>query len=72
MLHQRRLKLMLARFAATTGLFVLALILLVFVTTAGAQPAPWQTERGYENGIPIGTKITQTIGRNISSSCLRA
>jgi len=24
-----------------------------------AQPAPWQADKGFENGIPIGTKITQ-------------
>src|SRR5262249_49241289 len=40
---------------------VAALVLLVMLAgLALAQPAPWKSEKGYENGIPIGTKITQT------------
>ena len=37
-----------------------ALALLGILTgIAQAQSAPWQSEKGYANGIPIGTKITQ-------------
>ena len=39
---------------------VLGAITLVLASSliAHAKPAPWQSEKGYENGIPIGTKIT--------------
>jgi hypothetical protein len=44
----------------TVGSLVAALMLLGRLTGfAQAQPAPWKSEKGYENGIPIGTKITQ-------------
>ena len=41
------------------GLLAVALVLGAMSTPAQAQPAPWQAEKGFENGIPIGTKITQ-------------
>src|ERR1700751_3718526 len=43
------------------SLLFAALLLLLWRLTgiAQAQPAPWKSEKGYENGIPIGTKITQ-------------
>lgn len=48
---------MIPRLATVVG--SLWLLLAMWVGRAGAQPAPWQAEKGYENGIPIGTKITQ-------------
>jgi len=42
------------------SLLVAALLILWWLTgIAQAQPAPWKSGKGYENGIPIGTKITQ-------------
>src|SRR6266446_2817821 len=40
-------------------LLVAAPLLLGLTGIVHAQPAPWKSEKGYENGIPIGTKITQ-------------
>ncbi len=42
-----------------TWLLIGALLLGASAGVAKAQPAPWQSEKGHENGIPIGTKITQ-------------
>ena len=47
------------RLSAVAGLLSLALMLGVLTTPVHAQPAPWLADKGYENGIPIGTKITQ-------------
>ena len=44
------------RLIAVAGLLAVALML---GAPAHAQPAPWQADKGYANGIPIGTKITQ-------------
>jgi hypothetical protein len=41
------------------SLLVAALLLWNPTEIVQAQPAPWKSEKGYENGIPIGTKITQ-------------
>jgi len=41
------------------SLLIAALLLWRLTGIAQAQPAPWKSEKGYENGIPIGTKITQ-------------
>lgn len=42
------------------SLVIVALLLMWGATgIAWAQPALWKSETGYENGIPIGTKITQ-------------
>jgi hypothetical protein len=41
-------------------LLVAVLLLWRPTGTAQAQLAPWKSEKGYENGIPIGTKITQS------------
>ena len=42
-----------------TSSLIAVLLLGVLMGTAHAQPAPWKSGKGYENGIPIGTKITQ-------------
>ena len=47
------------RLLMIAGLLAVALVLGAMSTPAQAQPAPWQAEKGFENGIPIGTKITQ-------------
>ena len=47
------------RISMIAGLLAVALVLGAMSTPAQAQPAPWQAEKGFENGIPIGTKITQ-------------
>jgi len=47
------------RLIAVAGLLAVALVLGAIPTPVHAQPAPWQADKGFENGIPIGTKITQ-------------
>lgn len=44
--------------ATTTELVWTLIVVLASSVVAYAKPAPWQTEKGYQNGIPIGTKIT--------------
>lgn len=50
---------MVRRLPAIAGLLGLMLVICALSTPAQAQPAPWKSEKGFENGIPIGTKITQ-------------
>jgi hypothetical protein len=47
------------RLSAIAAFLAAALVLGAISSPAHAQPAPWQADKGYENGIPIGTKITQ-------------
>lgn len=49
---------MIRRLPAIAGLLTVVLALWALPSPVRAQPAPWQSEKGYENGIPIGTKIT--------------
>jgi hypothetical protein len=52
-------KAMARRLSAIAGVFSVALVLGAMPSPVHAQPAPWQADKGFENGIPIGTKITQ-------------
>src|SRR5581483_12081215 len=53
------LKAMLHRLSASAALLGVVLLFGALPLPAQAQPAPWQADKGFENGIPIGTKITQ-------------
>src|SRR5215469_7057903 len=52
-------KAMARRLLAVAGVLAVAMLLSAMRSPANAQPAPWQADKGYANGIPIGTKITQ-------------
>src|SRR5579863_7488045 len=47
------------RLIAVAAFLAVAMLLGAMLSPVHAQPAPWLADKGYANGIPIGTKITQ-------------